>query len=504
MNYTREKANQYIQDNKKKVRTDYRLQYHLMGEVGWINDPNGFIHYKGMYHLFYQYYPYEPYWGPMHWGHAVSHDLVSWSYLPVALAPDQDYDKDGCFSGSALELDGKLVLMYTGHIRTGPDKQQDYIQTQCLAVSEDAIHFDKHPANPVLPASQIPPGASQKDFRDPKVFEQDGTYYMVLGSNDGSGHGIVLLYRSEDLQQWTFVDVIASGNEQMGVNWECPDLFRLDGHDVLLLSPERMPAQGDDYQNGNSTMYMIGQLDLEQGNFDYDRYHPIDCGFDFYAPQTCEDAGNRRIIVGWMESWTSEIPTQQGHHWAGAMTLPREMRIIDGKLYFKPIREIRNYRHSLYELTDVVLNGEHMLDCSGDCYELEILFDAMDSEQFGLLLRKHEEEQTILAYRPAEGFIRFNRDQSGIGPGGERRTSIDLQNNQLALNLFVDKSSVEVFIQGGEKVMSGRIYPGNQSLGIGLFSQGTCRVISFRKWDLRREGDHESDEHSLHHGRGAD
>lgn len=264
MGYTLEQADRFIRENKHLLKADYRLNYHLMSEFGWMNDPNGFVQYKDQYHLFYQHFPYESKWGPMHWGHAVSSDLIKWEYFPVALAPDQDYDTDGCFSGSAIVKDDRLFLMYTGHIISGPDRDQDYYQIQNIAVSEDGVRFDKIDANPVIDQTQIPTGASQKDFRDPKVFLRDGYYYVVLGSNDTLGNGQILLYRTtqpveiSNLEQWTSVGIIAKSDGTFGDNWECPDLFQLGGHDVLMMSPQRMPAQGDHYRNLHSNMYMLG------------------------------------------------------------------------------------------------------------------------------------------------------------------------------------------------------------------------------------------------------
>ncbi len=449
-----------------------------------MNDPNGFIYYNGEYHMFYQYYPYQPVWGPMHWGHAVSPDLMTWKHLPVALAPDQTYDRDGCFSGSAFERDGRLYLMYTGHIVTGTDN--DYRQNQNIAVSEDGIHFEKLAANPVIRTEQIPAGVSQKDFRDPKVFERDGAYYVVLGSNDGHGSGLILLYRSFDLVDWNFIGEIARSDGKLGDNWECPDLFELDGHDVLVMSPQRMPAQGDDYHNVHSTTYMIGRLDILQSTFSYDRYEPVDYGFDYYAPQTTTDERGRRIIMAWMETWETEIPTQLGHYWAGAMTLPREVVLQGESLVFKPLEETKAYRKNGYETSDIVLSGIKDMDVSGDCYELEVVFKADQAEEFGLKLRVYGEEETVLSYRQAEEKFRFNRDKSGIGLGGERRTRIAMKDGLLALNIFVDKSSVEVFIQGGEKVMTSRIYPSTRSLGIQTYSDGVCTIVSFKKWDMMK------------------
>ncbi|MFM9277224.1 glycoside hydrolase family 32 protein [Paenibacillus jiagnxiensis] len=468
------------------LRPDYRLNYHLMAEFGWMNDPNGFIHYNGQYHLFYQHYPYEPVWGPMHWGHAVSRDLMKWDYLPVALAPDGVLDRDGCFSGSAIEQDGKLVLMYTGHVVTGPDKDQDYKQSQGIAVSEDGVTFEKWEGNPVIGYDAVPDTVSRKDFRDPKVFRHGDQYYAVLGSNDAKGNGLVLLYRSNDLRSWTYVNVLAKSDGRFGDNWECPDLFPLGGRDVFMLSPQRMPAQGEAYRNLHSTMYGIGDFDPVAGTFTAERYAPVDHGFDFYAPQSTVDDKGRRIIIGWMDMWESEMPTQQGHHWAGAMSLPREAVIDGGRLLFRPLEETEKYRSNLFEQPVTVLTGEQTLETGGDSYELQAVFqfEAGITEEFGLKIRVGSGEETVLSYRPNDGLFRFNRDRSGIGPGGERRVHLGLQEGRLELRIFVDKSSVEVFIGDGEYVLTGRIYPGPESLGIQAFAEGTCSLVSFRKWDI--------------------
>ncbi|MFB5759632.1 glycoside hydrolase family 32 protein [Paenibacillus medicaginis] len=468
------------------LRPDYRLNYHLMAEYGWMNDPNGFIHYKEQYHLFYQHYPYEPVWGPMHWGHAVSHDLMKWDYLPVALAPDGVFDRDGCFSGSAIEQDGKLVLMYTGHVVTGPDKDQDYKQSQGIALSEDGVTFEKWEGNPVIGYDAVPSMVSRKDFRDPKVFRHSDQYYAVLGSNDAKGNGLVLLYRSNDLRSWTYVNVLARSDGRFGDNWECPDLFPLGGRHVFMLSPQRMPAQGEAYRNLHSTMYGIGDFDPVAGTFTAERYAPVDHGFDFYAPQSTVDDKGRCIIIGWMDMWESDMPTQQGHHWAGAMSLPREVVIDGGRLLFRPLEETEKYRSNLFEQPVTVLTGEQTLETGGDSYELQAVFEfeAGKTEEFGLKLRVGGGEETVLSYRPGDGLFRFNRDRSGIGPGGERRVYLGQDDGRLELRIFVDKSSVEVFIGDGEYVLTGRIYPGPKSLGICAFAEGACSLVLFRKWDI--------------------
>ena len=181
---TLREARKYEEASEKLIAKEERPDFHLSVRTGWLNDPNGFSYHDGKYHMFYQYHPYDAHWGPMHWGHAVSEDLLHWEYLPAALAPDAFYDRDGCFSGSAITLpDGRQLLMYTGVLeestRTGGKRA---IQTQCLAVG-DGVDYEKVENNPVLDEKDLPPGASASDFRDPKMWRRkDGTYRCAIGS----------------------------------------------------------------------------------------------------------------------------------------------------------------------------------------------------------------------------------------------------------------------------------------------------------------------------------
>lgn len=478
-------ADQYIKQNKYKINNQYRLNYHLMGEYGWINDPNGFIQYKNNYHLFYQHNPYGAVWGPMHWGHAVSDDLIKWDYLPIALAPDEDFDKDGCFSGSAVEKDEKLYLIYTGHININPDEKEDYMQVQCLAHSEDGIGFTKHESNPVIDSNQVPNNSSPKDIRDPKTYKVGAYYYTFLGSNDKCGNGQVLMYKSSDLINWEFVNIVAKSNGDLGENWECPDLFSLQNKEVLIVSPQYFKASSNDFTNIYSCVYMVGNLDYNLGKFKYDSFYPVDYGFNFYAPQTTMDDKGRRIMIGWMTMWGEEYPTyRNGHNWAGAMTIPREVILKDTKLYFRPVEEIENYRVNEVIFEDMKINEEEKLDIHGDSYELEISYDAKEADEFGLKLRVGEKEETVLSYRKKDRQFVFNIDKSGIGQKGERKTEVDLINNKLKLRIFVDKCSIEVFVNDGEKVMTSLIYPSEDATGISVFSKGESKIEILKKWDI--------------------
>jgi beta-fructofuranosidase len=274
----------------------------------------------------------------MHWGHARSKDLVHWETLPVALAPDEH--EDGCFSGSAVVYDDKLWLIYTGHHLTNPDDSEEFYQDQNIAWSEDGIIFHKYEGNPVLRA----PEGNTKHFRDPKVWQEGDTFYMVLGSQGSDELGRALLYESKDLKQWQPVSVLdkAATLEDEGYMWECPDFFRLDGRDILLMSPQGLEPQGDCFRNLNQTGYLLGSRD-EQEHLVRKNFTEIDRGHDFYATQTMLAPDGRRLMTAWMNAWDSPMQEKEDG-WAGALTLPRELRVEKGRLYQQPAREMASMR----------------------------------------------------------------------------------------------------------------------------------------------------------------
>ena len=283
----------YMQNNKS------RPKFHLTPTIGWMNDPNGFSYYKGEYHLFYQYHPYTAEWGPMHWGHVKTTDFLSWEHLPIALAPDKLYDKDGCFSGSAVEMpDGRHMLVYTGvHNQLLEDGQTVGIQTQCIAFG-DGVNYKKFTSNPVIDSSTLPEGYDKIDFRDPKVWiEQDGTYKLVVANKTSDG-GAVLLYHSPDVICWNFETILDSSHNKYTQMWECPDFFSLDGKQIILVSVQGMNNSGLKFPEGNGTIYIIGNYDTKTGIFSREQILPVDYGIDFYAPQTVDTPDGRRIMIG--------------------------------------------------------------------------------------------------------------------------------------------------------------------------------------------------------------
>ena len=478
--YSTDRANRYIEENKGTVNPLYRNQYHASPPVGWMNDPNGFVQFQGAYHLFYQFHPYDAKWGPMHWGHMRSTDLIHWEDLPVALAPDQDYDRFGCFSGSAIEKDGKLYLLYTGV--TEADEEGVHHQLQCLAVSEDGLHFEKVQQNPVIPIAALPEDASQIDFRDPKVFEHAGMYYTVVASKAGDETGQVLLYQSADLVEWTFASVFLKGTKQQGIMWECPDFFHLDGKDFLIFSPMQWPQDGDDYQNLNSSVLAVGEVDWTTKQFHPESFQELDHGLDYYAPQTLVDDAGRRICIGWMQMWGRNFPTDElGHGWTGSMTIPRELKWEDGQLKQYPIGIEAESLDNVGNGSKITLEDakETIPGIEGDCGLLTLKVDTSELEKLSIHLRENDNERTIVYYDKAKNELGIDRSASGIELKGEeahppisRKVALSVERNYLELAIYLDRSSVEVFERNGEAVMTANVYPRAEATGISFECSG--------------------------------
>lgn len=433
------KSNTFVRENQHLVNTEFRNEFHAMAPIGWMNDPNGFIYFRGQYHLFFQYYPYDSVWGPMHWGHSVSDDGVKWTELPTALEPDQPYDKDGCFSGTAYVEDDILYLMYTGHVVEGDVVRQ----VQCLAKSTDGINFEKFEQNPVIHDDHIKDVCLIADFRDPKLLKRDGTYYSIVAAKTADNRGQLLIFESNDMIKWSEAKVLLEGDATQGIMWECPDIFELDGKDVIIMSPIQMKAQGYKYTNISSTVAMIGKLNWDTLKFELETYHEMDSGTDFYAPQSVINDKGERYIVAWMQMWDREIISHtQGHKWAGSMTLPREVRVINNKLVQTPIKGI--YDHLNYEkvavkeveLSEIANNPQYI---------------ALRSLNTNFELRLVSDSNEYISLTRVGNLLNLSREHGGhkiVGNEGPDYTSrtLELSTNELDLEIIIDTSSIEVFI----------------------------------------------------------
>ncbi len=434
-----------------------RQAFHLTGERGWINDPNGLIYYGGKYHAFYQYHPYSTQWGPMHWGHAESKDLVKWKYLPIALYPDKEYDKDGCFSGTAITVGNRLYVMYTGVKADGGGRAAH--QVQCLAYSDDGIHFFKHENNPVIKSEQIPDGYSPFDFRDPKVFEYNGSYYCMIASRKIGGGGRFLVYKSDDLVNWTFRKDLFGSDIPGGDMTECPDCSVKDNLMLCCMQFVNDGRLGN--RNVHTALYATGK------NITQDDFTPIDYGFDFYAPQTFSD-GKDLYMIAWMQMWDRNIPSVK-FGWAGGMTLPRKLEVKDGKLLQKPC-DLSAYCGRTDDISRESIDGAVRL--SGECYVLRLTADK--AARFRLEMKKSENKCVSLELDPDRKELVFSRANSGeIIIGVEKDEDslsfvrrMPLENDNVDITVIADRFSVEIFAEG--KTLSATVCPPMGADGIEL------------------------------------
>ncbi|SDC28255.1 beta-fructofuranosidase [Pelagirhabdus alkalitolerans] len=467
-----------IEAKKKTVNQDpWRLTYHVMPPIGWLNDPNGVCHFNGRYHLYYQYSPHDAVGGMKYWGHKSSTDLVHFEDHGIKLYPDEPYDLHGVYSGSAYIKDDMIHYFYTGNVKHLGD--HDYVssgreQNTIHAISTDGgFTIEKQAC--VIGADEYPKEFSNH-IRDPKLFKLNSHYYMILGARDREDKGQVIVYRSSDLFNWTYQGVFAGPSPDLGYMWECPDYFTLDGHDVLLMSPQGVEAKGHEFQNVYQSGYMIGHLDPENITFTPEKdFKELDRGFDFYAPQTFEDESGRRIMWAWMglppDDDNIQNPTIE-RGWQHAMTMPRELKIIDEKLYQLPLEEYKVLRQDEKEMNLTISGHQEVKELNGEVYELQI-----DVHRCGDELSIHLRQDTTISFSKKSGKLSLNHGKSGYGRD-ERIIELD---ELKQVRVFSDMSSLEVFINGGEYVFSTRVYPEPGQDQISFSGEGCIHVS---KWVL--------------------
>ncbi|WP_455041653.1 glycoside hydrolase family 32 protein [Leptotrichia buccalis] len=486
MDFTKVKENEEksILEKKEIVEKDFwRQKYHIQGIVGLINDPNGFSQFKGKYHMFYQWNPLGTNHKNKTWAHSVSSDLLHWERMKTALRPDTWYSKDGVYSGSAIVDDEKLYLFYTGNVKDPEGNRESY---QCLAVSSDGENFERWE-----PSIVNQPDGYTRHIRDPKIWKKDGKFYAVIGIQSENLEGKAVLYSSENIKDWKFEGEIAGANhgkiKDFGFMWECPDYFQLKDKkteeikDLLVFSPQGLEPEGDLYNNKYQTGYLFGKLDYEKTEFEIlSDFVEIDRGHDFYAPQSMEDNKGRRLIVGWMGIPEEEdFPTVK-NEWLHCLTLPRELKVIDGKLYQLPINEMESIRGEKIEFSKKVA-GEVKVG-TGTTYELKAKFTNINSD-CGLKLRTGKNSETVLKFDYNDKKFVLDRTK-GEQPDKRLRKVYLGDISALELTVFVDNSSVEVFINGGAEVFSSRIFPEKDANGIIVFADKDVNV-EIEKWEWK-------------------
>lgn len=471
-----------FEELKNKVeKCQWRQDFHIQPTTGLLNDPNGFCYYNGKYHLFYQWFPLGPVHGLKYWYHTTSKDLVHWQNHGVGIEPGHYYDSHGAYSGSGIEHDGKLHLLYTGNVR---DENWVRYPYQALAImDENGVEKQEKAV-----IESVPTGYTDH-YRDPKVWKDHDTFYMILGAQRENETGCAVLYSSADLKEWKFEGELDTSLNDFGFMWECPDYMELDGQGVFIFSPQGLVATGDYYQNIYQSGYLIGDpLQLPNRTFSHGAFQELDRGFDFYAPQTTTDPQGRRILVGWMGLPEIEYPTDK-HGWAHCLTLPRELTIKDNKLLQKPVKELELLRSNKVEVNGVLRNETKSFgDFTGTVYEMICEISSENAEEFGIEFRTNETNKTVIKYDSNLKKIIFDRSQSGAVFATEYGTTraCAFDGDKITFHLFVDQSSVEIFINDGEEVFTSRIFPDSNDDGIRFFAKKGEANFEATKWDIKK------------------
>jgi beta-fructofuranosidase len=434
-----------------------RPVYHFHPPAYWNNDPNGTIFHNGWHHLFYQHNPYGAEWGHMHWGHARSRNLIDWEHLPIALPPSLDKGERHVFSGAAVLRDGVPVLFYTSIGDRAPE------QWLATPLDDELITWAKHPANPILTTRHH--GALEvHEWRDPFLFVEAGRTYMVCGGNldPAGGAAAVLLYeaRNRELTEWAFLGPVYTHRQREVWNFECPNLFQLEGKWVLLVSPHR-PCE-----------YFIGALDLARRRFLPETQGVLDPGSS-YASNISTDAGGRTLL--WLWGRTATNPAKG---WNGAMALPRVLSIgADGYLRQAPAAELATLRGEPWRVEAAALTTSRPLEARGDTLELHAEFSAGKASEVGLRLRCGAAGTGLtVACAPGAGRLTVGTVRASL-PRGLRRVS---------LQVLLDRRVVEVFAAGGAAAVFSTVDAAPDALGVEVYAKGgEARLESLTAWPLR-------------------
>lgn len=422
-----EVANGYIEKAKCEVNGKYRLKYHMAPPVGWMNDPNGLIYFGGEYRLYYQAHPFGSTNGVMHWGGYVSDDLISYGDLGVVLAPD--CNGENIFSGGAVEKDGKIFALYTRHYEHYGEKSEEIY----LATSGNGKDFDL--CGKVFDNETLPENISRVDFRDPCPAKIGDEYFVFVGGKDiNTNRGLIVVLGGE-LTNLKYKFTIGPFYE-LGDMGECPSYCRVDGKDVIVASGCNVAQRGNDFKNVNSSVFIVGDIDFENGNMKVDFIREIDKGDTFYAPQFVSGA-KTPTMIGWFEMWGKRYPTHEwGHGWAGAFTVPRQLGIEDGTIIQTPVKSLEKYERNAAD------------GAIPKCADIRLNFSGE-----GKVTLKAENGEVVVG---SDGGIYLDTERANNLNGCVRRT--DGTYTSCNVRILLDVSGIEMFIADGRETISSRIY----------------------------------------------
>lgn len=433
----------------------FRQKLHLMPPVGWLNDPNGLCQFCGVYHAFFQYSPFDPEGGVKLWGHYTSENMIDWEYHGVSLFPDQPFDCNGVYSGCAYIEDGTMYLYYTGNVKLEDREDYDYIHTgreanTVLVTSRDGFQFG--PKNLLMKNTDYPSDLTLH-VRDPKVWKQNDTYYMIQGARTKENAGQALIFQSSDKRNWAYRSRVKT-EQPFGYMWECPEYIEVDGMQLLSASVQGLDGPQWSERNVYQSGYFLVEGDI-LGDYRLSDYRLWDYGFDYYAPQSFRTEDGRTVHIGWMGMPDCEEYTNPtiADGWQHCFTFPRELFVRDGVICQRPARELEERKRT-------VLAAENRLEMEGySVYDLQVT--DIRQNRFRAVLG----EELVLEYCGGRFEMKFlNSAKTSASAGRKRRTAC--METVEDVRILADVSSVEVFINGGQFVFTTRYYPEKRCVSV--------------------------------------
>lgn len=444
--------------HERVMKSRWRTQFHVQTPAGLLNDPNGFCFWNGRWHLFYQWFPFGAVHGMKHWYHVSSDDLVTWKNEGIALKPSRYEERNGCYSGCAYPDGDELYLVYTGNCK---DDNNVRFVNQLMAKMDVHGTVTKR-EEPLIPM--------MKEFtehqRDPKVFRHLGYYYTLLGVQDHEGHGKLAMLKAQDIDgEWELIgELKVRGYDHFGYMCECPDIEKVGNNWLLLFSPQGIEAEGDRYHNKFNNVYLTGKMDFDKLEFIPDgEMREIDLGFDFYAAQCAfqREYSNTAILEGWIGVPDYTYPPTDEEGWSGLLTMPRELTVKDGKLIQKPVRKSKKLRE---EVVFRAVNGsiieDRLFARTPEACVIDVDNPGSESLQLNLFAGPGTSGFEIIYDRRTQMFcIRRDRMVNLVNTEYGTERKVKLEKGLKQLEIFVDHSVVEIFVNQGEYVLTSRVFP---------------------------------------------
>lgn len=489
VNWTREERYKKLSDISDEAYNElidkvnaskWRQTFHIQPKTGLLNDPNGLVYHNGVYHIFHQWFSLGAVHGLKYWYHYTSKDLLEFKDEGIALVPDTEYDSHGVYSGSAFDYNGKLYLMYTGNVR---NENWDRKSVQMIAEQLEDGTFKKFD-QPAIPNK---PEGYTEHFRDPKVWFENEKYYAIFGIQRENETGTAVIYESENIQDWNFKGEIETRLQNFGYMWECPDLFKLNDKDVFIFSPQGIEAENNQFENIYQSGYLIGDFDIDTLKFEHQEFLELDQGFDFYAPQTFLDEHGDRILIGWMGLPEIDYPTDE-EGWAHCLTIPRVLTIEDDKLKQRPIKALEKLRTNK-ETAEGYANKHSVKLHPYEGKQFELMIEILENEASEIYfdLRVSKKCSTQIIYNTRSKQLTLDRFESGIVSEAVEKTTrtTTLDNDLKELRIYSDTSSLEIFVNDGEKVLTTRIFPDEDAVNFRTSTESGQVYLKFTKYDLQ-------------------